>query len=88
MPDPAPTPPRPAAPSLLLPLFASLTLGLAPFRPEPHVVEKLRWLATGQAFRAIDVVDLTLHGSPWLWLGVAIAWRFRSRQGAGAPGNR
>lgn len=68
----------PAPPSLLLPLFASLTLGLAPFRPEPHVVEKLRWLVTGHAFRGVDVFDLALHGSPWLWLAVAVALRLRS----------
>lgn len=65
-------------PSLLLPLFASVTLGLAPFRPEPHLVEKLRWLVTGHPFRPIDLFDLALHGSPWLWLVVALALRWRS----------
>jgi len=63
-------------PSLTLPLLASLTLGLAPFFPEPHVIEKLRWLWEGLPFRPIDVFDLFLHGSPWVWLGVTI-WRRR-----------
>ena len=78
------TPPRPTSdpPSLLLPLFAALTLGLAPFAPQPHVVEKLRWLATGQPFRPLDVFDLVLHGSPWIWLLVAAISRLRRR----APG--
>jgi len=47
--------------SFLIP--AALLLGLAPFAPEPHLVEKLRWLFTGHAFRPIDVFDLFLHGA-------------------------
>jgi hypothetical protein len=42
---------------------ASLLLGLAPFVPEPHLVEKIRWLFTGHAFKPIDVFDLFLHGT-------------------------
>jgi len=49
-----------------------LTLGLAPYRP-PHVVEKLRLLASLRLERAIDVFDLVLHGSPWLLLAVKVA---------------
>jgi hypothetical protein len=45
-----------------------LTLGLAPFVPEPHIVEKLRMLFTGELRRAIDIFDLALHGAPWLLL--------------------
>lgn len=47
--------------SFLIP--ASLLLGLAPFVPEPHLVEKLRWLFTGHPFRPIDIFDLFLHGT-------------------------
>ena len=43
-----------------------LTLGLAPFVPMPHVVEKLGMLLQGTLQRPIDVFDLFLHGSPWL----------------------
>ncbi|MFM2354485.1 MAG: hypothetical protein RLZZ528_221 [Pseudomonadota bacterium] len=32
----------------------ALTLGLAPFSPEPHLVEKLRMLASGTLVRPID----------------------------------
>jgi hypothetical protein len=53
---------------LLLPIVACLTLGLAPFVPMPHVVEKLIWLGRGESFRPIDVFDLLLHGAPWAWL--------------------
>lgn len=45
-----------------------LTLGLAPFTPEPHVWEKLRMLASGELTRPLDIFDLLLHGSPWLLL--------------------
>lgn len=55
---------------LAMPLVASLTLGLAPFTPEPHVVEKIRWvLAGGADLKLVDAFDLVLHGAPWVWLG-------------------
>ncbi len=41
------------------------TLGLAPFVPMPHVLEKLGMLARGQLVRPIDWFDLLMHGSPW-----------------------
>ena len=49
-------------------LVACATLGLAPFTPEPHVVEKVRMLAQGQLTAPVDVFDLLLHASPWLLL--------------------
>jgi hypothetical protein len=45
-----------------------LTLGLAPFFPEPHLWDKLRLLFAGELRRAIDGFDLALHGAPWLLL--------------------
>jgi hypothetical protein len=57
---------------LLIALIAALTLGLAPFVPEPHLWEKLRMLATGTLTRPIDIFDLILHGAPWLLLGVKL----------------
>jgi len=42
---------------------ASLLLGLAPFVPEPHLVEKIRMLFSGQLSRPIDIFDLFLHGA-------------------------
>ena len=50
-------------------LVLSLTLGLAPFTPEPHVWEKIKWVAAGaQGMAPIDWFDLVLHGTPWVLL--------------------
>jgi hypothetical protein len=49
-------------------LVVALTLGLAPFSPEPHVWEKLKMLYAGELVRPIDIFDLFLHGIPWLAL--------------------
>ena len=49
-------------------VLACLTLGLAPFTPEPHVWEKLRMLAGGTLTRPLDIFDLVLHGLPWVLL--------------------
>ena len=45
-----------------------LTLGLAPFVPQPHLTEKLRMLAAEELRRPLDIFDLALHGAPWLLL--------------------
>jgi len=58
----------------ILVVIAALTLGLAPFFPQPHVVEKLRMLFAGQLRRPIDVFDLMLHAAPWVLLGLKVAW--------------
>lgn len=49
-------------------IIISLTLGLAPFVPEPHVWEKLRMLAEADLKRPIDIFDLFMHGTPWVLL--------------------
>jgi len=47
--------------------FASLTLGLAPFVPEPHIVGKIRWIMGGaHGMQTIDWFDTLLHGTPWV----------------------
>ena len=46
----------------------ALTLGLAPFVPEPHVWQKLKMLGAGTLIRPIDIFDLLFHGVPWLLL--------------------
>ena len=59
--------------SLRSPLIASLTLGLAPFVPEPHILGKVRWVAGGAVgMQGMDWLDLAFHGIPWVWLMVAI----------------
>jgi len=56
-----------------------LTLGLAPFFPEPHIWGKLKWIlggATRMQFK--DWFDVLLHGFPFvLLLRVVIIKTFR-----------
>ena len=40
----------------------ALLMGLAPFWPQPHLLEKLRMLMAGQLARPIDIFDLFWHG--------------------------
>ena len=76
--DDTPAPPTPAP--LLPPLLVSLTLGLAPFSPEPHLLGKLRWVWGGAVGMApMDWGDLLMHGAPWVWLLVTLAGRLRRR---------
>ncbi len=49
-------------------IIAALTLGLAPFFPEPHIWEKLKMLFRGTLVRPIDIFDLLLHAAPWALL--------------------
>jgi hypothetical protein len=56
---------------LLFPLVVCLTLGLAPFFPEPHLVGKVRWVLGGAVgMQPLDWFDLAMHGAPWVWLVV------------------
>jgi hypothetical protein len=57
--------------SLLLPL--AIVLALAPFTPEPHLLEKLRMLFNGTLVRPIDIFDLFLHGAPLLLVLLKLA---------------
>jgi hypothetical protein len=57
----------------LLWIIASLTLGLAPFTPEPHIWGKLKWVYGGAIGMApMDWFDLLLHGTPWLLLLISL----------------
>jgi len=56
--------------SIPLPLLLvlCLTLGLAPFTPEPHVWEKLKMIAAGTLSNPVDIFDLAMHGLPFILL--------------------
>ncbi|MGD8369246.1 MAG: hypothetical protein PVG78_16520 [Desulfobacterales bacterium] len=56
-------------PYLVLVPVAVLLL-LAPLVPEPHVIEKLRMLKSGDLKRPIDIFDLCFHLLPTLLLCV------------------
>lgn len=50
-------------------IMASLTLGLAPFFPEPHIWGKIRWIAGGaHGMSLMDWGDFLMHGIPWMLL--------------------
>ena len=49
-------------------ILAALTLGLAPFFPEPHLWEKLKMLVAGQLTKPVDIFDFLMHATPWALL--------------------
>ena len=57
-------------------ILLCLTLGLAPFRPEPHIWEKLRMLAAGTLTRPIDIFDLLMHAAPFALLALKAVAQF------------
>lgn len=63
-----------------------LTLGLAPFVPEPHLWGKLRWIAGGaKGMKVVDYLDLLMHGFPWmLFFGLLLRKGWRKMRGATA----
>ena len=58
---------------LVLALLASLTLGLAPFVPHPHIWKQLKNLWMGRPMAGMDWLDLAMHGAPWLFLLYVLA---------------
>jgi len=60
-------------------IIAAVFLGLAPFVPEPHLVEKLRRLTQGTLIRPIDIFDLFYHGLPLLLIGAKLLRSFLLR---------
>lgn len=58
-------------------IMASLTLGLAPFYPEPHLWGKLKWVAGGAVgMELADWGDLAMHGAPWVMLLLSVSRKF------------
>ncbi len=68
--------------ALPLPNFIvlSLFLGLAPFFPQPHLVEKMTLLMHGELFKMLDMFDLFLHGTPWVLLFIKLTLIFTRRK--------
>jgi hypothetical protein len=62
-------------------LMLCLTLGLAPFFPEPHIAGKIRWIAGGAVgMQAIDWFDALFHGFPWLLLVASVTYKLKMRK--------
>ena len=55
-----------------LAFVGSLTLGLAPFFPHPHIWKQLKNLWYGRTMLAMDWLDLLMHGAPWIALIVIL----------------
>lgn len=50
-------------------ILLCLTLGLAPFFPEPHLWGKIKWIAGGaNGMQLQDWFDVLMHGFPWILL--------------------
>ncbi len=52
----------------LIIIVTVVTLGLAPYMPEPHAWQKLNMLVSGSLSKPIDIFDLVLHVTPWVLL--------------------
>ena len=53
-------------------LIIAILMGLAPFKPEPHLLQKLSMLADGSLGKPIDIFDLAIHGLPVLLLAAKL----------------
>ena len=50
-------------------ILLCLTIGLAPFFPEPHIFGKLKWMLGGaEGMTIMDWYDVLLHGLPFVLL--------------------
>ncbi|WP_055435255.1 hypothetical protein [Lacinutrix algicola] len=64
-------------------IILCLTLGLAPFFPEPHLWGKLKWLFGGaNGMQIKDWFDVVLHGFPWVLLIRIIFIKIFKKNGA------
>jgi hypothetical protein len=50
-------------------IILTLTLGLAPFVPEPHIWGKIKWISGGaKGMAVLDWFDFVYHAIPWALL--------------------
>jgi hypothetical protein len=60
-------------------ILVCLTLGLAPFFPEPHLWGKVKWMAGGAVgMRLTDWFDVALHGFPFVFLLRLVVLKIKS----------
>ena len=60
-------------------VLGTIWMALAPFVPEPHLVEKLRMLSRGTLSRPLDIFDLLMHATPVVLLPVLVWRRWKAR---------
>lgn len=51
-------------------IIGAVLMGLAPFVPMPHSIEKILLLAKGELTKPIDIFDLLFHLSPLFIIGL------------------
>lgn len=57
-----------------------LTLGLAPYFPEPHLWGKIKWLVGGaKGMQGADYFDVLLHGAPFILIIRKLYKYFKSK---------
>ena len=60
-------------------ILLSATIGLAPFVPQPHLLEKLQMLSRSELRQIVDIFDLLFHASPLAILFLKLFYRFSPR---------
>ncbi len=64
-------------------VLLSLTLGLAPYYPEPHIIGKIKWILGGaNGMKPMDWFDTLLHGFPFILLIRIIILKLKSKNAA------
>jgi len=53
-------------------IIVAILLALAPFSPEPHLVEKFKMLKAGTLTRPLDIFDVFWHLSPSILLAIKL----------------
>lgn len=65
---------------LVFAFMFAMTLGLAPFVPEPHIWGKIKWVMGGAVgMQPMDWFDLVLHGTPWVNLIIQLVLYIKRR---------
>jgi hypothetical protein len=61
-------------------IILCLTLGLAPFVPEPHIFGKVKWILGGAiGMQMMDWFDFLFHGTPFFLLLRLIFLKLRNK---------
>ena len=60
-------------------LLFAVVLAILPLQPEPHLVQKARWLVEGRPFALIDIFDVLLHLSGVLVVALKLLFGTRSK---------
>jgi len=53
-------------------VVAAILMALAPFTPEPHLVEKFRMLMAGSLRKPLDIFDVFWHLAPSVLLALKL----------------